>query len=51
MNQVADLAEDLDHHPDIEVRFNRVTLTLSTHSAHGPTQLDIELAHQINQLA
>jgi len=40
-------AEQMDHHPDIDIRYNAVTLTLSTHSANGLTQLDIELAHRI----
>lgn len=37
-------AEKLDHHPDIDVRWNRVTLVLSTHSAGGLTGLDAALA-------
>ena len=44
---VAEDAEQLDHHPDIDLRWRTVTFTLSTHSAGGVTQLDIELAHQI----
>jgi 4a-hydroxytetrahydrobiopterin dehydratase len=40
-------AEELDHHPDIDLRWRTVTFTLSTHSAGGVTQLDIELAHRI----
>lgn len=40
-------AEQMDHHPDIDIRYNRVILTLSTHSAGGLTQLDIELAHRV----
>jgi 4a-hydroxytetrahydrobiopterin dehydratase len=45
--QVGHEAEQLDHHPDIDIRWNRVTLVLSTHSEGGLTQLDIELAHRI----
>jgi 4a-hydroxytetrahydrobiopterin dehydratase len=45
---VAQLAEDADHHPDIDVRYNRVTLTLSTHSAGGVTEKDFALARQID---
>lgn len=41
-------AEEMDHHPDIDIRWNTVTLVLSTHSAGGLTQLDIELAHRIH---
>jgi 4a-hydroxytetrahydrobiopterin dehydratase len=45
---VAQLAEDADHHPDIDIRYNRVTLTLSTHSAGGVTEKDFALAKQID---
>ncbi len=48
VNQVADAAEQTDHHPDIDIRWNRVTLVLSTHSEGGLTQLDIKLAHRIH---
>jgi 4a-hydroxytetrahydrobiopterin dehydratase len=51
VNQVGDLAEAADHHPDIDIRWNKVTLTLSTHSEGGLTQADIELAHQIAGLS
>jgi len=47
VNQVARAAEQMDHHPDIDIRYDRVTLVLSTHSAGGLTQLDIELAHRV----
>lgn len=47
---VADEAEQLDHHPDIDIRWRTVTFVLSTHSAGGLTQLDIELAHRIESL-
>ena len=40
-------AEALDHHPDVDVRYNKVTVTLSTHSAGGLTALDLELAGRI----
>ncbi len=42
VQRVGDVAEELDHHPDIDIRWNTVTLVLSTHSAGGLTQLDIE---------
>ena len=45
--QVAFLAESLDHHPDIDIRYKKVTLKLSTHSAGGLTDLDFTLAVQI----
>lgn len=46
---VADEAEAANHHPDIDIRYNTVVLTLSTHSEGGVTQLDIELAHRADQ--
>jgi 4a-hydroxytetrahydrobiopterin dehydratase len=48
VNQVGHAAEQMDHHPDIDIRWNKVTLVLSTHSEGGLTQLDIELAHRIS---
>jgi 4a-hydroxytetrahydrobiopterin dehydratase len=47
---VAYLAEKANHHPDILIRWNRVTLTLSTHSAGGLTAADMALAGQITEL-
>ncbi len=47
VNRVADLAEAADHHPDIDIRYNKVRLTLSTHSAGGLTDKDFSLAKQI----
>ncbi len=51
VNRVAEAAERADHHPDILVQYNRVTLTLSTHSEGGVTQKDLDLARQIEELA
>jgi 4a-hydroxytetrahydrobiopterin dehydratase len=48
VNQIGHAAEQMDHHPDIDIRWNKVTLALSTHSEGGLTQLDIELAHRIS---
>ena len=50
VNAVALLAERANHHPDIDIRWNRVALTLSTHSAGGVTEKDIALARSINAL-
>ncbi len=47
---VAYLAEAANHHPDIAVAWNKVTLTLSTHSAGGLTSKDFALAEQISAL-
>lgn len=49
--RVGQAAESMDHHPDIDIRWNTVTLVLSTHSAGGLTQLDIELAHRCSEEA
>jgi len=50
VNAVADLAEAANHHPDIAISWNTVTLHLSTHSAGGLTQMDLDLAAQIDGL-
>jgi 4a-hydroxytetrahydrobiopterin dehydratase len=47
---VAHLAQAANHHPDIAIAWNRVTLTLSTHSAGGLTEADFALAGQISAL-
>lgn len=47
---VALLAEKADHHPDIDIRWNKVILVLSTHSEGGLTEKDFQLAAQINSL-
>jgi 4a-hydroxytetrahydrobiopterin dehydratase len=49
VNRVAEIAEAADHHPDILVHgWNRVRLTLSTHSEGGLTQADLDLAREID---
>lgn len=50
VNQVAEIAEESEHHPDIEVKFNKVKLVLTTHSKGGLTELDFELAEKIDTL-
>lgn len=49
VNGVAGAAEAAQHHPDILVRWNKVTLTLSTHDAGGITQKDFDLASQCDK--
>ncbi|HEY5889741.1 MAG TPA: 4a-hydroxytetrahydrobiopterin dehydratase [Acidimicrobiia bacterium] len=44
-------AERVFHHPDIDIRWNKVTLTLSTHSEGGLTGMDIELAGFCDSIA
>ena len=48
---VAKLAEKAGHHPDIDIRWNKVTLALSTHSEGGLTEKDFALAKKLNCLA
>jgi 4a-hydroxytetrahydrobiopterin dehydratase len=50
VNQVAGLAEQANHHPDIAISWNRVTLRLSTHSEGGLTDRDTGLAEAIEEL-
>ena len=50
VNQVATLAEAANHHPDIDIRWNKVTLHLTTHSAGGLTENDFDLARRIDHL-
>lgn len=50
VNSVALLAERANHHPDIDIRWNVVRLTLSTHSAGGLTEKDFALAKAIDAL-
>ena len=47
---VATLAEEAWHHPDIDIRWNKVTLTLTTHDAGGLTEKDFALARQFDKL-
>ena len=46
VNAVAGLAEQAGHHPDIDIRWNRVTLVLTTHDAGGLTEKDFDLARK-----
>jgi 4a-hydroxytetrahydrobiopterin dehydratase len=49
VNAVARLAEKAWHHPDIDIRWNKVSLTLTTHDAGGLTRKDFRLARQFDQ--
>ncbi len=51
VDRVAAAAAAADHHPDIDIRWNKVTLVLSTHSAGGLTEKDLRLAGRIESLA
>ncbi|KPV49166.1 pterin dehydratase [Kouleothrix aurantiaca] len=50
VTQVAFLAEAARHHPDIDIRYNKVTLALTTHDAGGLSDRDFDLARQIDEL-
>ena len=51
VNRIGELAEQANHHPDVAISWNKVTLTLSTHSAGGLTAADFALARQISALS
>jgi 4a-hydroxytetrahydrobiopterin dehydratase len=51
VNQMAEAAEAVNHHPDILISYNKVTLTLVSHDSGGVTQRDVKMAARINQLA
>jgi 4a-hydroxytetrahydrobiopterin dehydratase len=50
VDHVALVAEELDHHPDMDIRWREVTFRCTTHSAGGVTGKDIELIERINEL-
>ncbi len=50
VNDLAEIAEEAQHHPDITIKHTKVTLTLTTHDAGGVTELDIELAQRVDNL-
>ena len=50
VNDLAEIAEGAQHHPDIDIRYSRVTLHLTTHDKAGLTEADFEMAQRINNL-
>jgi 4a-hydroxytetrahydrobiopterin dehydratase len=48
VGEVGRLAEAANHHPDIDIRYNRVSLALTTHDSGGITRLDLDLAGQVD---
>ncbi|HCT79852.1 MAG TPA: 4a-hydroxytetrahydrobiopterin dehydratase [Micromonosporaceae bacterium] len=50
VDRIAVVAEAIDHHPDIDIRWRTLTFTLSTHSEGGVTQKDIDLAELIDAI-
>ena len=51
VNRIADAAEQANHHPDIDIRYNKVTMSLVSHDSGGITKRDIGMAERINQMA
>ena len=51
VDAVAVEAEDMDHHPDLDIRWRTLHIVISTHDVGGTTQLDVELAHRIHGIA
>jgi 4a-hydroxytetrahydrobiopterin dehydratase len=50
VDQVAEVAEQMDHHPDIDIRWRTLTFTCATHSAGGVTKRDLTLARRIDEI-
>lgn len=50
LNAIARLSESADHHPNLSLNWKRLTVRYWTHTAHGVTDLDFELAHQVEKL-
>lgn len=48
--EIANAAEAADHHPDIDIRWRKLHLVLSTHDSGGLTQLDVDLAQRIDAI-
>ena len=51
VDAVAEVADAMDHHPDIDIRWTTVTFTCATHSKGGVTDADVTLARRIDELA
>ena len=51
VNRIVPLAEEMNHHPDLAISWNLVTVSLSTHSEGGITENDFRLAERIDSLA
>ncbi len=50
VNRVAEIAEEAGHHPDIDMRYSRVTLGLVTHDAGGITEKDLAMARRLSEI-
>lgn len=50
VNNIAEAAESANHHPDIDIRYNKVTMALTSHDSGGVTNRDVKMAKKINEL-
>jgi 4a-hydroxytetrahydrobiopterin dehydratase len=50
VDRLARVADDMNHHPDIDVRYTKITIMLSTHDAGGITESDLRLAEKIEMV-
>jgi len=50
VNKMAEAAEEANHHPDIDIRYNKVTVALTSHDSGGVTGRDVKMAKRINGL-
>lgn len=50
VGQIADVAEEMDHHPDLDLRYDSLRVAVVTHDAGGVTELDVELARRVDAL-
>ncbi|GHE14235.1 4a-hydroxytetrahydrobiopterin dehydratase [Klenkia taihuensis] len=51
VDRIADVAEEMDHHPDIDIRYSCLRIAVVTHDAGGVTELDVELARRVDALS
>jgi 4a-hydroxytetrahydrobiopterin dehydratase len=51
VNKIAEAAEAANHHPDIDIRYNKVKMSLVSHDSGGVTNRDVRMAGGINQIA
>jgi 4a-hydroxytetrahydrobiopterin dehydratase len=51
VNRITPIAEEMNHHPDLAISWNKVNVSLSTHSEGGITENDFELAAKIDSVA
>ena len=50
LTELAGIAEELDHHPDVDIRWRTMRIALATHSAGGVTELDVEYARGADEV-